>query len=284
MQARLFQVIAPGHATHGNHAADMLDSRRQGNRHDEQDRLPVERRRSEVRQCQPRCSGNLGGIDHTEVERQAKAHQHTGDDRHQAEDALAEHGDDQGGQQRWHGDHHRCAVRQQLGAITGLAHCHVGGNRSHRQADRDDHRADHHRRQQAVDETGAFDLHREAEEGVDETGRHDPAHGLGQAELALGENDRGDEGETRSEEYRYLTAGDYLKQQSSQTCGEQRDIRVEAGDQRHQHQRAEGYKEHLRAGDDLAPERVVELILHVQASFCLVPKILSPASPRPGMM
>ncbi|MNP20743.1 hypothetical protein D3C76_1133300 [compost metagenome] len=237
-----------------------------------------------MRQGQPRRGGNLGGVDHAEVERQAKAHQYTGDDRHQTEDALAEHRDDQGGQQRRHGDHHGGAVRQQFGAVTRLAHGHVGGNRCHGQADGDDHRADHYRWQQAVDKAGAFDFYGKAEEGVDETCSHYPAHGLGQAELAFGEDDRGNEGEAGRQEYRNLTASYHLKQQSSQTRSEQRDVGVQPRNQWHQYQRAEGDEEHLRAGDDLAPERVVELILHAQASFCLVPKILSPASPRPGMI
>ncbi|MNH10809.1 hypothetical protein D3C79_702990 [compost metagenome] len=284
MQARLFQVIATGHTTDGNHATDMLDRWCQGNRNNEQDRLPVERRCREVWQGQPRGGGNLGGIDHAEVERQSKANQHASNNRNQAEDAFAEHCDDQGGQQRRHRDQHRRAVGQQLGTVTGFAHGHVGGNRRHGQADRNNHRADDYRRQQAIDKTGAFDFHRQAEERVDKTCRHHPAHGLSQAELTLGKNDRGNEGKARSQKYRDLTPGHYLKQQSSQTRSEQRDVRVKAGDQRHQHQRAKGDEEHLRAGDDLAPERVVELLLHAQASFCLVPKILSPASPRPGMM
>ncbi|MNC20940.1 hypothetical protein D3C75_689070 [compost metagenome] len=172
----------------------------------------------------------------------------------------------------------------QLTAVAGLAHGHVGGNRRHGQADRNDHRPDHHWRQQAVDEAGAFDLHREAEEGVDETCRHHAAHGRGQAELALGENDRGDEGKARCQEHRHLTPGDDLEQDRPQAGREQRHVRVETGNQRHQHQGAEGHEQHLCTRQHRAPERIVELLLHGHASFCLVPKILSPASPSPGMM
>ncbi|MNV30595.1 hypothetical protein D3C71_1218720 [compost metagenome] len=284
VQAGLLQVIATGHATDGDHAADVLNGRSQGYRNDEQDRLPVEFRRSEVRDGEPRCSSNLRRVDHAEIERHAKTHQHAGDDRHQAENTFAEHRDDQGRQQRGHRDQHRGLIMNQLATVTGLAHRHVGGNRRHGQADGDDHRADHHRWQQAIDEASAFDLHGQAEEGVDETGRHHTAHGRGEAELALGENDRRDEGKTRCQEHRHLTPGDDLEQDRPQTCGKQRHVRIKAGNQRHQHQGAEGHEQHLGAGQHRAPERIVELLLHAHASFCLVPKILSPASPRPGMM
>ncbi len=91
MQARLFQVIAPGHAADGDHAADVLDGRRQSDRNDEQNRLPVEFRCGEVRYGQPRCVGNLLGIDHAEVERQRETHQYARNDRHQTKNPLAEH-------------------------------------------------------------------------------------------------------------------------------------------------------------------------------------------------
>ncbi|MNP18422.1 hypothetical protein D3C76_1109060 [compost metagenome] len=237
-----------------------------------------------MRNGEPGGRRNLRGVDHAKVERHAKAHQHAGDDRHQAEDALAEYRDDQCGQQRRHRDHHRRLVMNQFTAVAGLAHGHVGGNRRHGQANGNDHRANHHRRQQAVDEAGAFDFHRQAEEGVDKTGRHHAAHGRGEAELALGENDRGDEGEARRQEHRYLAPGDDLEQNCPQACGKQCHIGVEPRDQRHQHQGAEGHEQHLGARQHRAPERIVELLLHAHASFCLVPKILSPASPRPGMM
>ena len=284
VQAGLLQVVATGHAAYRDHSADMLDGRGQGHRNDEQDRLPVELRRREMRQRQPRGGGDLGGIHYAEVERQGKAHQHPGNDRYQPEDPLAEHRHHQGGEQRRHRDHHGGLVMDQLAAVAGLAHGHVGGDGSHGQADGDDHRADDHRRQQAVDETGAFDLHRQAEEGIDEACRHHPTHGRGQAELALGEDDRGNEGEARSQEHRYLATGGQLEQQSPKTRREQRHVGVKTGDQRHQHQGAKGYEEHLGARQHLAPQRIVELVLHDQESFCLVPKILSPASPRPGMM
>ena len=284
MQAWLLQVIATGHATHGNHAANVLDRRGQCHWNDEQNRLPVELGRGEVRQGEPwRCS-NFRCVDHAEIERHGKAHQHAGNDRHQTEDAFAEHRHDQRGQQRRHGNHHRRLIVDQLAAVAGLAHRHVRGNRRHGQADGDDHRTDHYRRQQTVNEAGAFDLHSQAEEGVDETGRHHPAHGRGEAELALGEDDRRDEGEARREEHRHLTPGDDLEQDRPQTRGKQCHVGVQAGDQRHQHQGAEGHEQHLRAGQHRAPERIVELLLHGHASFCLVPKILSPASPSPGMM
>ncbi|MNZ36863.1 hypothetical protein D3C78_542960 [compost metagenome] len=260
----------------------MFDRRGQGDRYDEQDGLPVERWCGEIRDLKPRRGGNLGGIDHAKGERQGKPYQHPGNDRHQAEDAFAKYRDDQGGEQRRHGNQHGGLVRHQYRAVTALAHGHVGRDRCHGQADGDDHRADHHGWQHAVDEAGAFDLHHQAHEGVHEACGHHAAHGLGQAELAFGEDDRSNEGKARGQEYRDLTAGDQLEQQGADTRGEQRDVRVQAGDQRHQHQRAKCHEEHLRARNDLAPERVVEAVLHGQASFCLVPKILSPASPRPG--
>nr|GFD12783.1 hypothetical protein [Tanacetum cinerariifolium] len=203
----------------------------------------------------------------------------------QAEDAFAEHRDDQCRQQRCHRDRDSRVVRNQLSrAVTGSAHRHVGGNGCHRKANGNNHRSDHHRRQKPIDETRAFDLHGQAQEGVDEAGRHHTAHGRCEAELALGKNDRGNEGEAGGQEYRHLTACHQLKAQRAQTCGEECDVRIEASDQRHQDQRAEGHEEHLRARQYGAPEWIVKLVLLHQASFCLVPKILSPASPRPGMM
>ena len=155
----------------------------------------------------------------------------------------------------------------QLGAIFRAAHGHMRRNRRHRQADRDNHRANHHGWQQAVNKTGALELYRETEKGVHETGCHHAAHGRGQAELTLGENDRSNESETRSQKDRHLAPGHDLEQQSPETRREQRNVRVQACNQRHQHQRAKGHEEHLRARDDLAPERVVELVLHVKCPF-----------------
>jgi len=48
-------------------------------------------------------------------------------------------------------------------------------------------------------------------------------------------------------------------------------------------QGAEGHEQHLCAGQYLPAKRLVGM-RHAQMSFCLVPKILSPASPRPGTM
>ncbi|MNE37448.1 hypothetical protein D3C80_1312980 [compost metagenome] len=100
----------------------------------------------------------------------------------------------------------------QLTAVAGLAHGHVGGNRRHGQANGNDHRADDHRWQQAVDETSTFDLHCQAQERIDKACGHDSAHGRGKAELAFGENDRGDKGKARGQEHRDLTTGDQLEQ------------------------------------------------------------------------
>jgi len=38
-----------------------------------------------------------------------------------------------------------------------------------------------------------------------------------------------------------------LEQQGPEAGGEQRDVGIQSGDQRHQHQRAEGDEQHLRA-------------------------------------
>ncbi len=247
VQARCLQVVPSRHAAHRDDPADMLDGRRQGHGHDEQDGLPVEGRGGEVGQFQPGRRCNLRRVDHPESERQGKTHQHAGDDRHQAEDAFAEHGYDQRRQQGRHGNQHGGAVGQQHATIASLAHRHVGRDRCHGQADGDDHRADHHRGQHTVDEACALDLHHQAHEGVDEPGGHDATHGFCQTELALGENDRGDEGKARCQENRHLTPGHQLKQQGAKACGEQRDVRVQAGNQGHQHQRAKCHEEHLRA-------------------------------------
>ncbi|MNT37633.1 hypothetical protein D3C72_1737790 [compost metagenome] len=145
MQAGLLQVVATGHATHGNHAADVFDGRGQGHRNDEQNRLPVEFRRGEVRDRKPWRCGNLRGINDTEIERHGKTDQHAGNDRHQAEDAFTEHRHDQCGQQCRHRDQHRGLVMDQFRTVASLAHRHVGGNRRHGQADGNDHWTNHHR-------------------------------------------------------------------------------------------------------------------------------------------
>ncbi|EGH46909.1 hypothetical protein PSYPI_33323, partial [Pseudomonas syringae pv. pisi str. 1704B] len=111
----------------------MLDGRGQSDRDNEQNRLPVEFRCSEVRQGQPGGVSDFFGIDHTKVERQREAHQHAGDDRHQTENAFAEHRHDQRGQQGGHRNQHGGLIRNQLHAIAGLAHRHVGCNRGHGQ-------------------------------------------------------------------------------------------------------------------------------------------------------
>ena len=267
MQPRLFQVVTPSHAAYSDNAADMFNGRGQGHGDDKQNRLPVELRCCEVRQGKPGGRSDLGGVDDAKVERQRKTYQDAGNDRHQTENPFTEDRHDQCGQQRWHRDQHGGLVVDQFGAVFCPAHCHMCGNRGHCQTDRNNHRANHHWWQQAINETGALNFYGEAKEGVHETGCHYAAHGRGEAELALGENDGGNEGETRSQKDRHLAPGNDLEQQSPETRREQRDVRVQACNQRHQHQRAKGHEEHLRARNNLAPERVVELVLHVMRPF-----------------
>ena len=91
----------------------------------------------------------------------------------------------------------------------------------------------------------------------------------------------------------HLAPRDELEQQRAHTGGEQGNIAVESCQQGDKHQRAESHEKHLRAQQAVTqtqpvtagielPASGVELFRH--AVSYLVPKMRSPASPRPGMM
>ena len=282
MQAGLLDEVLAGHRADGHHAADVFDGRCQCHRQHVEDGPPVEFRRDEVRQGQPGRGGNAGGVDDAEGGGQGAADHDAGQNRHQAEQPASQRGDQQRGNQRAHRDDDGGGVGN--GIVAAAAHGHAHCDRRQRQADGDDHRGDDHRRQQAVDEAGAAQFHRQAHQDVDDAGGDDAAQHRRQADFALDGHDRRDEGEARCQEHRHFTAGHQLEQQGADAGGKQRHVGVHAGQQRHQYQGAEGHEQHLRAGDSLAQDRVLVGVAHAQLSFCLVPKILSPASPRPGMM
>ncbi len=285
MQSRFLDEVVTRHATDGDHTANVLDGWSEGHGNHEQDCAQVKFRGDEVGHRQPGRGCDTGGVDHAEGERQPITHGHAGEDRHQTEQAFAQHGDQEGGQQCRHGDQHGRFIRHQLGAaVTGLAHRHVDGHWRQRQTDGDDDRGDHHRRQQPVDECRALQAHRKTEQYINQAGRHHATEYRRQAELTLGCDDRRDEGKARRQEYRHLALGHQLEQQRADSRGEQRHVGIHPGNQWHQHQGAKGHEQHLRAGQRLAPERLIHGLRHAQTSFCLVPKILSPASPRPGTM
>lgn len=147
MQARLLDEVLAGDVTDRHDAADVLDGWRQRYRHHVQNGAPVQFRGDEGGYGKPGGLFNGAGVDHPEHGSDGAADRDAGEDRYQAEDAAAQHGHQQGGDQRGHRNHHRCAVRHQLdAAITGLAHGHVHRYRREGQADGDDHRGDYHRR------------------------------------------------------------------------------------------------------------------------------------------
>src|SRR5690606_14080189 len=81
----------------------------------------------------------------------------------------------------------------------------------------------------------------------------------------------------------HLTLGDELENQRTDTGSEQRYARAHAGDQWHQHQRAECHEQHLRAGQHTAPAGRVH-VLHQCTSFCRVPNSVSTAALTPRMI
>ena len=107
-------------------------------------------------------------------------------------------------------------------------------------------------------------------------------------------DDRRDEGKAGAQVNRHLPPGAGLEDQRADAGAEQRQAGIEPGEQRHQHRRAESDEENLRAGHRRAPDRIGRPLrgrnhrfIHRPAPHSppyLVPKILSPASPSPGMM
>ena len=175
-------------------------------------------------------------------------------------------------------------VFDQLGAaVSGLAHGHVDGDRGQTETNDHDHRSYHNRWQQALNEAWAPQAYQQAEQDIDHAGGDQTAECGGQAPGLVAVHDRGDEGEAGGQEDWNLSAGGELEQQGADTGGKQGNAGVHAGNQRHQYQCAESHKQHLGTGQRSAPAVGLNAF-HQTISFCLVPKILSPASPRPGMM
>ena len=285
MQAGLFQVVLAGDVADRQYIANVLNGWGNGHRNHEQDGAPAERGCDEIRHREPGRLLDGGGVDNAGKPGQHIAHDHAEHDWHQPEDALGPDRHHNGHGQGNHGNPDGCVVGHQLcGAVTGAARGHVYGQRGQAQADGHDHRGDHHRRQQAGDKPGAAQANRAGQDDVQDTCRHQAAEGFFQPEPALGGNDRGDKRKGRCQEDRDLASGHHVEDQGADTRREQGHVRIQPGNQRHQHQGAEGHQQHLGAGQRLLPDRVVAMVLHTQTSFCLVPKILSPASPRPGRM
>ena len=247
----------------------MLNGRGEGNGDDEQDGFPAELGEHEIRNAEPRRGGHLAEIVDAEPDGAQVAY---GDARHngdKAYHAAPEQGNEHRRRQRRHrNDQRRVLGDKHRAAVPGLAEGHVHPDRGQHKADDDDHRPGHDGRQQAHDDLRAAPTDDEAQHHIDGTGH---------------------------------------------------DVGAHARQDRHQHQRAECHEKHLRTEQGIfQPKRIRRIRLHLHSSeknVCSlssggsripglrgtaplsriggsaspparyrVPKMRSPASPRPGMM
>jgi hypothetical protein len=204
-------------------------------------------------------------------------------------------------------------------AVPGLAEGHVHPDRSQHKADDDDHRPGHDGRQQAHDDLRAAPTDDEAQHHIDGTGHDHAAQRRGKPPSLHAIDDRRNEREGRREENGHLAACANLKNQRAHAGRKQGHVGAHARQDRHQHQRAECHKKHLRTEQGIfQPKRIRRIRLHLHSSeknVCSlssggsripglrgtapprriggsaspparyrVPKMRSPASPRPGMM
>ena len=177
-------------------------------------------------------------------------------------DDAGEHGEQFGqaagveGDSNGRGERHaRAHQRRAFGikhraAVAGQPHRHVGGRRGERKADDHDDRRDDYRREKAVNETGAEQADEQGEDEIDERNGDDAALRRRQPPMADGVDKRRDEGKGRAEENRHLSPGKELEAERANACAKQGDGGADAGQKRHQYQRAKGDEEHLDADED----------------------------------
>gem|GEM_PF-2251680 len=300
VDARVLQIVLAGDGADGQDVAEVLDGRGDGHGHDEQDGLQVPGGQGEVRPGDPGRGRDLLHGDQAEERGQHVAEDDADDDRDELDEALGPQADQYGHQQRQHGDDQGRILGHEHGrAVAGLAQGHVHRHRREDEADDHDHRAGDDGRQDLLQHAYAVFLDEQAQDHVDHAGRGQAAERAGDAP-GLGAVDHGrDEGKRGGQEDRHLALGDELEQEGARAGGEQGHAGVEAGQERHQDQGAEGHEEHLGAKHAVSEAEAVVGggEAHAGSSFArrcaekkagspayLVPKILSPASPRPGRM
>ena len=121
----------------------------------------------------------------------------------------------------------------------------VDGDRREHEADGGHDGARDHRRHQPLDPAVACHLHHEADEEIERAGRDDAAERQGDVRVraadarARGDQHRADEGEARAEIARHPAADHEEEDQRREAREQDRDIGVEAHQDRRQHRRAE---------------------------------------------
>ena len=298
----------------------MLNGRGEGNGDDEQDGFPAELGEHEIRNAEPRRGGHLAEIVDAEPDGAQVAY---GDARHngdKAYHAAPEQGNEHRRRQRRHrNDQRRVLGDKHRAAVPGLAEGHVHPDRGQHKADDDDHRPGHDGRQQAHDDLRAAPTDDEAQHHIDGTGHDHAAQRRGKPPSLHAIDDRRNEREGRREKNGHLAACANLKNQRAHAGRKQGHVGAHARQDRHQHQRAECHEKHLRTEQGIfQPKRIRRIRLHLHSSeknVCSlssggsripglrgtaplsriggsaspparyrVPKMRSPASPRPGMM
>ena len=264
----------------------MLNGRGQGDGNNEKNGFQGKFRKGEGGQGQPGRGQYFVPAAHAQPEGRAETHGNAAENGHQAQKAPAQQGNQHRGRQGGHGDDHGRIFRHELlRAVAALAQGHVHGHGREHKADDHNHRAGDDGRQQAQNDAHAPPADQQAQKDVDQTGAEQPAQRQGHAPGLRAVNDGRDEGKGRGQKNRHLAARADLKDQGAHTGREQGHIAVQAGEQRHQHQRAEGHKKHLRAQQAIPQAQIIG---RVHAAVLPAVRMHAPApgygSPqRPGL-
>jgi len=134
-----------------------------------------------------------------------------------------------------------------LETVAGLAHGHEHGDRRENEPDDHDDRTGDDRGQDAGEGVHAAPADNRGGRRVDHAHGGQTAQGGGDAVGFHAKHDRRDEGEGGTEKNRNAKPGKDLIEQGAQAGAKKGHVGIEAGQQRDQHQGAEGHEKHLGA-------------------------------------
>ena len=252
LDAGIAQEILARHRADGDNVAEMLNGRGHGHGNDEEQRLPGEPRHDETGHGEPRRGTHGLPVAHAQPHGRQQAHADAAENGNQPQQAASQQGNGHRGQQGRHGKRQgRGARHELLGTVAGQAQRHLYGHRRQHKADDHDHRAGDDGRQETQDDVCAAKANERAQGHIEQAGKDERPHGQRYAPGFCAVHDGRDEGEGRCQKDGNLAARHHLKDQGADSGGKEGHIAVETGQQGHQHQRAEGHKEHLRAEQGL---------------------------------
>ena len=231
----------------------MFDDRHKGDGSDENHGTPVEPRRGDVGQTDPRSARDAGEVDETEGNRDEIAHDDGQEDGDRTEDA-AEAREDHGRHEGDRGDDGADAVEGRDAVGGGQeGHLHGGGGKA--DADDDHDRRHEDGRQDPVEPARAHDSDDAGDDEVDAAGDDHARHGSVETLRRPDGDDRADEGEGAPEIARDLPAGHEQIADGADARAHDGDVGVESRQDGNQNRGAEHAHHVLDAQRNRAPDR-----------------------------